>query len=236
MLHREKHQLIMGRLLQDIYSDTSLAPLLGLKGGTCAYLFYDLQRFSVDLDFDVLTSDLPKRSLIFEKIKKILENYGEIKESYQKHFTLFFLLSYGPADHNIKIEISVRNNILDIPQYYVLKEYLGISMYVATQPYLFAGKLAALTLRRKTAMRDVYDIWYFAKNNWDIATEIVKIITEKSVKEQIKDCITLIEKVKDNEILQGLGELIDDAQKTWLKKHLRAEILLLLKNYMSVLK
>ena len=44
----------MGRILKDIYTDVSIAPLLGFKGGTCAYLFYGLPRFSVDLDFDLL--------------------------------------------------------------------------------------------------------------------------------------------------------------------------------------
>ena len=45
MLNREKHQLIMGRILRDIYADASIASRLGFKGGTCAYFFYDLPRF-----------------------------------------------------------------------------------------------------------------------------------------------------------------------------------------------
>ena len=43
----------MGQILKDIYTDVSISPLLGLKGGTCAYFFYGLPRFSVDLDFDL---------------------------------------------------------------------------------------------------------------------------------------------------------------------------------------
>lgn len=34
MLNKEKHQLIMGQILKDIYTDISIASLLGFKGGT----------------------------------------------------------------------------------------------------------------------------------------------------------------------------------------------------------
>ena len=45
-------------------------------------------------------------------------------------------------------------------------------------------------------MRDIYDIWYFAKNNWDIDTEVLKIRTNKRVKEYLVDCIAVVEAVK----------------------------------------
>lgn len=236
MLNREKHQLIMGRILRDIYADASIASLLGFKGGTCAYFFYGLPRFSVDLDFDFLKDDENDQSLVFETVKKILETHGEIKDSHIKRNTIFFLLSYGDADHNVKFEVNIRMYIPGIKDHFELKEYLGISMLVGKKPYLFASKLAALILRSEIAMRDIYDIWYFAKNNWDIDTEVLKIRTKKNVKEHLADCIALIEQVKENQILQGLGELLSEKEKTWVKTHLREEVVFLLKNYMSVLK
>lgn len=234
MLNREKHQLVMGRILQDVYSETSIAPLLGFKGGTCAYLFYDLPRFSVDLDFDLLKDDENDRELVFETVKKILEAHGEIKDSHIKRNTIFFLLSYDDTDHNVKFEVNLRMHIPGIKDHYELKEYLGISMLVAKKPYLFASKLAALTLRNETAMRDIYDIWFFAKNNWDIDTKVLNIRTNKSVREHLADCVVIIEQVKDNQILQGLGELLSEKEKAWVKTRLRKETVLLLKNYMSV--
>ncbi len=35
---------------KDIYTDPMIGPILGFKGGTAVYLFYNLNRFSVDLD------------------------------------------------------------------------------------------------------------------------------------------------------------------------------------------
>ncbi len=236
MLNKEKHQLIMGRILRDIYSDATIAPLMGFKGGSCAYFFYNLPRFSVDLDFDLFTTNEEMQKMVFEKVKSILEKYGEVKDSYIKRFTIFFLLSYGDADHNIKVEVNIRMLMPNLKEHYEMKEHLGISMLVGKKDYLFGSKLAALTLRSETAMRDIYDIWFFGKNNWDVNVDVIKVRTKKNVKEHLSDCIAVIEQIKDNQILQGLGELLNEKEKARVKTHLRKEAVFLLKNYQSVLK
>ena len=236
MLNKEKHQLIMGQILKDIHTDVALAPLLGLKGGTCAYFFYGLPRFSVDLDFDLLAPGPENQKLIFSKIKLLLAKYGEIKYGRIKRFTVLFLISYGDADHNIKIEINTRGLLPNIKEQYELKEYLGISMLTAKRDYLFAGKLAALTLRTETAMRDVYDIHYFAKNNLDINAEVLLAMTGKKSRDYLVNCVAFIEKIRDNQISQGLGELLNIKEKNWVKGHLKAEAIFMLKNYIAALK
>lgn len=225
----------MGRILRDIYSDATIASHMGFKGGSCAYFFYGLPRFSVDLDFDLFTTDEETQKLVFKKVKSILEKYGEVKDSSIKRFTIFLLLSYGDADHNIKVEVNIRMLTPNLKEHYELKEYLGISMLVGGKDYLFSSKLAALTSRSETAMRDMYDIWYFSKNNWDINADVIKARTGKSVKDHLTDCVSIIEQVKNNQILQGLGELLSEKEKAWVKNDLRKEVVFLLKNYQSVL-
>ena len=238
----------MGQILRDIYSDTSISSLIGFKGGTCAYFLYGLTRFSVDLDFDLFSSDEATQKLVYEKIGGILGKYGEVKNNYIKRNTIFFLFSCGATDHNVKVEVNarlaeaygvarVRILMPDIKEHYEVKEYLGISMLAGKKDYLFASKLSALTSRRLLATRDIYDIWFFAKNNWDINAEVVRARTGKTIKEHMADCIPVIEAVKDNEILRGLAELLtDEKEKAWVKNHLRKEAIFMLKNYMSVLK
>lgn len=235
MLNKKKHQLVMGQILKDIYTDISIASWLGFKGGTCAHFFYGLPRFSIDLDFDLLQSDGAPQKKIFEELQRILTNYGEIKDKHIKRFTIFMLLSYGDVDHNIKIEVNTHSLIFDAKEQYVLREYLGISMLVAKQDYLFTGKLAALTFRSPTAMRDIYDIYFFAKNNWDINNEVIKALTGKNTKECLADCIATIKNIKDSQIMQGLGELLTEKEKNWVKNYLKSEAIFLLKNYLAVL-
>lgn len=237
MLNKEQHQLIMGRILKDIYADASIGSLLGFKGGTCAYFFYDLPRFSVDLDFDLLGGgDEKKQKEIFLAVEKIISQYGMVKDKQIKHFTIFFLLSYGSGEHNIKIEINTRYVAeKNIRQQYELKKYLGIPMTVAKKEYLFANKLIALPGRSMLAMRDVFDLHHFAKNSWDVASEIVELRSGKKSKEQLILCVSIIEKIKDSQLLSGIGELVGEKQKSWIKQNLKDETVFLLKNYVSVL-
>ncbi|MDD5526776.1 MAG: nucleotidyl transferase AbiEii/AbiGii toxin family protein, partial [Candidatus Omnitrophica bacterium] len=108
-LNTTTHKNILIKILKDIYTDSTIGPILGFKGGTAVYLFYNLNRFSVDLDFDLL--DAEKEDYVFEQVKKILENYGTIKEAEKKRFNLFYVMAYDdkvPGAQNIKVEINRR--------------------------------------------------------------------------------------------------------------------------------
>lgn len=236
MLNKATHQLIMGQILKNIYTDVAIAPALGFKGGTCAYFFYNLPRFSVDLDFDRLPKPETSKEILFEKIENILEKYGRVKDKTIKRYTIFMLLSYGDADHNIKVEISTRETPFDLQDHYEPMKHLGISLLAAKKDYLFAGKLAALTLRETIAMRDVYDIYFFAKNHWDINEEVLKAYTGKPIKKHLLDCLKLIGKIKEGQVLQGLGEVLTEKEKVWVKQNLKSEVAFLIKNYLSVRK
>lgn len=223
----------MARILKDIYGDVEISSSLGFKGGTAAYFFYKLPRFSVDLDFDLLNDTSEKsKKLIFSKIENILKQYGIIKEKRVKRWTIFFLLSYGAEDHNIKIEISTRSH----NNQYEIKEYLGIAMLAAKKETLFAGKLAALTGRKNIAMRDVYDIYFFAKNSWDIDGEIIKFWTGHNAKECLSKSVEALEKIEERKILHGLGEVLSEKEKEWAKSNLKKETIFLLKNYLEARK
>lgn len=236
MLNKTQHQLIMGQILKDIYTDVSISSYLGFKGDTCAYFFYELPRFSVDLDLDLLSNEETLPQQIFDTLKAILKQYGALLDARIKRHTIFCLLSYGDTDHNIKIEINIRSLVSEIRQYYALKEHTGISMLVGSQDYMFASKLVALSERKLVAMRDVYDIWFFGSQRWTINETVIKERTQKKLTDYLGECIPLIEAIPDNQLLQGLGELLDtEKDKVWVKNKLRQEALFILKNYQSAL-
>jgi len=217
------HKNILLKILKDIYTDTSLGPLLGFKGGTAAHFFYNLTRFSVDLDFDLLDKD--REEEIFEKLKNIVKRYGRIKDEKNKKHTLFILLSYSEKDYNIKIEVNKRN----FDSRYELKSYLGISMLVMKKEDMFAHKLVAMTERTGMANRDIFDVWFFLENNWEINKKIIEERTGMKFKNYIQKCIELIEKLPNHRILSGMGEVLDEKQKLWVKTNLRNDVLFLLK-------
>ena len=56
MVDINKHKFFLFQILKEIYEDKELSGILGFKGGTALMFFYDLPRFSVDLDFNLLNS------------------------------------------------------------------------------------------------------------------------------------------------------------------------------------
>ncbi len=230
MLDPNKHRVVLINILQSIYADPSLRTILGFKGGTAAMLFYDLPRMSVDLDFDLL--DETKKDVVMARMPPILQHYGELRDGAEKYFTLFFLLSYEKGLHTIKLDISKRPGNLK----YVIKNYLGVAVLVMRQDDMLACKLAALITRKLFAMRDVFDIWYFLKNNWPLNGRVLQEKTGFSLDHGLAKAIKLVNGLSPNELLRGLGELIDEKQKSWVRSHLIEETLFQLRLYQDIQK
>lgn len=222
MLDAANHKSKLIHILKDIYADAAIGPLLGFKGGTAVYLFYDLNRFSVDLDFDLLS--ISDEQNVFDRIKEILEEHGTIKESYKKRYTIFFRLSYTDNHQNIKVEINLRN----FGSRYEVKSYLGIAMKVMVKEDIVANKMVAMTERIGKANRDIFDTHFFLKNNWPINEQIIEQRTGLSMRHFLKKCINELESMSNVGILSGLGDLLDAKQKAWVKNNLRAETIFLL--------
>lgn len=230
MLNKEKHQLVMAQILKDVYADISLASLLGFKGGTAAFMFFDLPRFSVDLDFDLLDDSEDNRKLVFEKIKKIISNYGEIKDEQQKFATIFFSLSYETGAHQIKVEINCRKTGAS----FEMRNYFGIPVLVSRKNSMFSAKLVALMNRKEFAARDLFDVYFFLKNIWEIDQKVFLAYDISSEKEYIEKCVSFIGNVPENTLLKDLGELIDEKQKEFVRTKIKSEVIFLLKNRWNI--
>ena len=188
-------------------------------------LFYGLPRFSVDLDFNLLNHH--NSDVIFNKIRSILLNYGKIKDESVKHFGLLVVLDYDVHERNLKIEIS--NRIY--PDSYEIKNYLGISMNVMVKPDMFAHKLCAFLDRNELTNRDIFDIYYFMQQRTPVNKKIVEERMGKDIRDYLDLCIAGIEKINSGNLLNGLGELVDDNLKNFVKTRLKAETLQLLRIY-----
>lgn len=222
-LDYSKHKNILLQILKDIYTDTTIAPYLGFKGGTAAMMFYDLPRNSVDLDLDLL--DEAKEDEVFSKINKIVANYGEITDSYKQRYNLRNVISYDPKAQNVKVEVNRRQ----FGSRYEIKNLLGISMLVMTKEDMFAHKLMAMLERIGKTSRDIFDVQYFAKNNWLINRAIVEERSGLSYKKALEKCIVMLEKMDNRHILDGLGELLTDSQKDSARAKLKTDTIFILK-------
>lgn len=222
-----KHKNILLQILKDIFTDTSLSPYLGFKGGTAALMFYGLNRNSVDIDLDLLDDE--KTQEVFDKIQKIASAYGKITDARIKRFNLITIISYDQKSQNIKIEINRR----DFGSKYELRTLLGISMPVMVKEDMFANKLMAMYERIGKTSRDIYDVYFFAKNNWPINRQLVEDRAKMPFKELLVKCTLLLEKMENRYILDGLGEILTESQKDWAREKLRRETIFLLKAWLE---
>ncbi len=221
MLNQKTHETHLRRLLSAIYLNRDLQNILGFKGGTSLYMFYNLDRFSTDLDLNCLAEDLD-----VEALNKVFQDY-EIQDYSNKRNTWFWLLSYQKTQMKIKIEISKR----DYPDTYETKDLLGIPIKVMTKDCMFAHKLCAITDRSKLQNRDLYDTYFMLKNGFEIKEEIIKLRTDKSVKEYLEYLLEFIPKnIKTNHILDGLGEVLTENQKDWARSQLQPLLLMEIQN------
>ena len=219
-LDTAKHKNILIKILKDIYTDPTISPILGFKGGTAATFFYGLDRFSVDLDFDLLDSD--KEDYVFDRLKSIIENYGTLKEARKKRFNLLYVLSYDDKDinaQNVKVEINRR----EFGSKYSVESFLGISMQVMVKEDMAAHKLCAMYERIGKTNRDIFDVQFFLSHDWPVNKKIVEDRMGVSYADFLKKCIDVMEKFDDSNILSGIGELLTEKQKSWAKAKLKSE-------------
>ena len=225
MININRHKFFLVQILKDIYSDIELANWLGFKGGTSLMFFYDLPRFSVDLDFNLINTD--KVDFVYDKVRSILLKYGKITYEDKKFYGPILVLDYGVDERKLKVEISVRQ----FDNRYEIKNLLGINMKVLVQPDMFAHKICALLDRKTVTNRDIFDCWFFMQKQTPVNKSIIESRMEISYCDYLQKCIEALENMSDKGLLQGLGELMDNDLKHFVRTKLRTETIGLLKFY-----
>jgi predicted nucleotidyltransferase component of viral defense system len=187
--------------------------------------FYNLPRFSVDLDFNLL--DISKEQSVFLKIRKILLKYGKIFDEVNKFYGTIIVLDYGFGERKLKIEISNRQ----WDNHYEFKNLLGIQMNIMVSPDMFAHKLCALLDRKEITNRDIFDSWFFMQKHTPLNKMIIESRMEVPFEDYIQKCIDRLESISDRGMLNGLGELVDEEMKEFVRTKLRKETISLLRFY-----
>lgn len=225
MVDINKHRFFLTRILKDVYADIELANALGFKGGTALMFFYDLPRFSVDLDFNLIEPE--KEDAVYAKMREILVKYGTIYDEAKKFYGAILVLNYGKGERKLKIEISKRQ----FEDSYEIKNLLGITIKVMTAPDMFAHKLCDLLDRPAMANRDIFDNWFFMQRQTPVHKEIVESRMGMTFSDYCQECINNLMKLPDKNRLQGLGELMDKKMKTFVRTKLNQEAISLLHFY-----
>lgn len=201
-MDKNKHKLYMAQILSLIFKDRDLCNVMAFKGGTSLMLFHNLNRFSTDLDFNLL--DPAKLDMVYGKVRAILTRFGTIDDEAKKLYGPVLVLDYGKGERMLKVEISMRQ----YPDHYEMRSLAGTDVRVMTMPDMFAHKLCAMGER--LSPRDIFDVCFFLQNHTEINEEIVRLRTGKSVGEYAAWCAGHVHEASPKLLMQGLGEVLND--------------------------
>lgn len=228
-----RHKNQMYRLLREILGNSLLVNYLRFKGGTYAALRGVLDRFSIDLDFDL--PDSKKKDELRNECYKVFKKLSlEIKDESKNYLQFFLKYKSKPRQRNtLKLEI---NDDINKANEYEKVHLLEINMYCTGQTLdtMFANKLVACKNRfertGKVAGRDFYDIHHFFLEGLSINEKVIKEVTGLKTAEYLKSMITFIEEYLTKTVInQDLSPLLSKENLKIATKNLKPELLSILK-------
>jgi predicted nucleotidyltransferase component of viral defense system len=226
------HKSYLNRLLIEIADMPVFAHNLAFKGGTCASMLGYLDRFSVDLDFDVLNG--ADEGVLRTEFHKLFEYMG-LTLTRELDKALFFQLRY-PSETSKRNTMKVSANSLKVKaNQYKVQYFPEIDRLINSQTVetMFANKLVAVTDRykqhRTIAGRDIYDIHYFLIHGHKYEPAVITERTGLALHDYIKKLIEFIrDQVTQTLIDEDLNTLLPIKKFQQIRKILIPETLSLL--------
>ncbi|MGD0751845.1 MAG: nucleotidyl transferase AbiEii/AbiGii toxin family protein [Anaerolineales bacterium] len=223
------HKSYLNRLLIEIIDQPVLAHALAFKGGSCAAMLGYLDRFSVDLDFDLVKD--ASETILWDAFHKVFD-YLDLKVMGEFDKVLFFQLRY-PNDPGKRNTMKLSVNSIEIHSNEYRVQYLPeIDRLVNSQTIdtMFANKLVAVTdrykLHRTVARRDIYDIHYFFMHGYTYHAAVIKERTGKDPQDYLEELIDFIRNhITQTVINEDLNTLLPPARFQPIRKVLLPETL-----------
>lgn len=236
------HKSWLLMLLTSICEDKFLAKSLGFKGGTCAAMRGLLNRFSVDIDFDLLTSrkEIPK---VRKHLEKIFLKLGlEIKDQSRKVPQYFLRYPVKGKIYRNTMKLDTLFPPAPVNDYEMVRlPEIDRIVLCQTVETIVANKFIALISRyertSRIAGRDLFDVYWFLVNGYPYKKEIIEYVRKVSLKEFFKSLMELVgEKINMTIINQDLNLLMPKKECQSIRKNLKQQSLILLKDEIERLK
>ncbi|MDA1208666.1 MAG: nucleotidyl transferase AbiEii/AbiGii toxin family protein [bacterium] len=227
-----QHRLWLYRLLSAIVDDDVLSTNLKFKGGTCAAMRNILDRFSIDLDFDLI--DKEKMDTVRIQLETIFAKLDlEIKDASTQVPQYFLRYPTKNSQERNTIKIDVTTNPPTTNTYEIIK-MVDIDRFVPCQtiPTIVANKLVTPVDRfaktQSIAGRDIYDIHVFLSNGLPYNTQVIEERAGVPIQTFFGQLAQFIEKhVTQTIIDQDLNTLLDEKEFQRIRTSLKQETLML---------
>lgn len=208
------HKRQMISLLRGVLSDPQLSNSLYFKGGTYAALMGHLNRFSIDLDFDILTTEPQEIARLKTRLHRLFDTLNLKVADESQHYLQFFLKykSTGTTRNTLKLEVSDRVSPFNEYEVVTLKE-LGLVCRAQTLSTMVANKMVATLARNeqkgKPAGRDFFDLREFLLAGYPTNQRVVEERTGMSYREYMERLLEFVQhKLKSSDLYVDLNPLL----------------------------
>ncbi len=167
-----------------LFNLTDFRRILVFKGGTALYKFYNLNRFSEDLDFDIAGIQFNLDALI----KRVLRGFeltgmqrtlyvtNEYRNEINIKFTVRGPLYDGSKNSmsRVTLNLSRRERPIAMSNKLLIASYAEIPSFEVTvldTKEIAAEKIRCIMTREKP--RDIYDLWYLSKRETPIDLSLI---------------------------------------------------------------
>lgn len=226
-----KSQLLI--LLTEILDHPTLSANLYFKGGTCASMLGYLDRFSVDLDFDLKSG--ADETIIRAGFNRVFSKLGLTITNQGQNALQFWLKYPAPPSKRNTIKLDALN-ITFKSNLYELKFLPEIDRVANCQTIetMFAHKLVAVTDRFRKhdsiAGRDVYDIHHFFTQGYSFRRQLITERTRLDPDKYLSQLIKFIDtRITQTIIDEDLNTLLPQAKFQVIRKILKPQTLMFLR-------
>jgi len=183
---------------------------IAFKGGTALKLFYDLPRYSEDVDYDSLPG-VSARELMKSLRELFKKRRWEITDEAVKYFTVLLELRFaGPERHfRVKIEISTREKELET----TILSFRGVPILTLEPSFLMTEKL--LTFVDRQAGRDIFDAWFILQHEFPLKESLIRRAFGEPA-DFYQAMVNIVEKADPKKILRDTGKLLGRDHRNWI--------------------
>jgi predicted nucleotidyltransferase component of viral defense system len=202
---------------------------IAFKGGTALKLFFDLPRYSEDIDYDSLPG-VSAQELMNALRKLFAKSRCEITDEAIKYFTILLELRFaGPERHfRVKIEISTREKELET----TILSFRGVPILTLEPSFLMTEKL--LTFVDRQAGRDIFDAWFILEHGYPLKESLIKR-TFAGYKNLYQAMLNIVEKADTKKILRDTGKLLGEDHRNWIRTSFLPDFAQLIRDKISSL-
>lgn len=227
------HRAQLYRMLIYILDEPYVSRNTYFKGGSCAAMLGWLNRFSVDLDFDL--SHKADKKEIGRKLQKIFREL-DFTAARQSRIGLLYVIKYPSTFKRNSLKLSIIDNPYKSNVYddFFLPDIDRFAR-CQTRETMFAHKLISLTDRYEkyntVAGRDLYDIHHFFSRGFTFEDKIIFERTKLKTPDYLIKLKKFIKnKINERTISQDLATLLPPPVYKQVRRTLKAETMSYLEN------